>query len=226
MTFSIAARCPGTGMFGCAVTSSSPAVAARCAHAEAGVGAVLSQNVTDPTLGPRGLALMARGATAAEAVAILARAAPHMAHRQLIAVDRHGGTAIHTGAAALGVLGEAAGENAAAAGNLLTDPGVPAAILAGFHATTGPLGDRLLAALAAGRDAGGEAGPVRSAGLRLVREAAFPVADLRVDWTAEGVCPIAELQSIWAVYAPQLEDYVTRALNPESAPGYGVPGDP
>ena len=59
MTFSIVARCADTGMFGVAVSSSSPAVAARCAYARAGVGAVASQNVTDPRLGPQGLDLMA-----------------------------------------------------------------------------------------------------------------------------------------------------------------------
>ncbi|PKP74850.1 MAG: DUF1028 domain-containing protein, partial [Alphaproteobacteria bacterium HGW-Alphaproteobacteria-6] len=58
MTFSLVARCAETGMFGVAISSSSPAVAARCAHARAGVGAVASQNVTDPRLGPRILDLM------------------------------------------------------------------------------------------------------------------------------------------------------------------------
>ncbi|HSF95655.1 MAG TPA: DUF1028 domain-containing protein, partial [Thermohalobaculum sp.] len=71
MTFSIAARCSETGMFGIAVSSSSPAVAARCAHARAGVGAVASQNITDPALGTRALDLMALGARAPEAITIL-----------------------------------------------------------------------------------------------------------------------------------------------------------
>ena len=58
MTFSLVARCEDTGMFGVAVSSSSPAVAARCAYARAGVGGVASQNITDPTLGPRALDMM------------------------------------------------------------------------------------------------------------------------------------------------------------------------
>ena len=70
MSFSIVARCAGTGMFGVAVASSSPAVAARCAYARAGVGAVASQKVTEPTLGTRRLDLMAPGASAPEAVAM------------------------------------------------------------------------------------------------------------------------------------------------------------
>ena len=70
-------------MFGVAVSSSSPAVAARCAYAQAGVGAVASQNVTDPTLGPRALELMARGASATEAVAILKRTGAFIEYRQI-----------------------------------------------------------------------------------------------------------------------------------------------
>ena len=71
MTFSIAARCVDTGMFGIAVSSSSPAVAARCAHARAGIGAFGTQNITDPRLGPAGLDLMAKGASAEQAIAAL-----------------------------------------------------------------------------------------------------------------------------------------------------------
>lgn len=224
MTFSLVARCPRTGMFGMAISSSSPAVAARCAHARAGVGAVASQNVTDPRLGPRALDLMERGASAEEAVAILRRSAPHMEFRQVLAVDREGPPAIHSGERALGLWAEARGEGAAAGGNLLAQPGVPQAMLDAFAAAEGHLGDRLLAALLAGRDAGGEAGPVRSAGLLLVHDQPWPLAELRIDWS-EGD-PIAALAEAWAVYRPQMGAYVQRALDPSAAPSYGVPGDP
>ncbi len=96
MTFSIVARCAKTGMFGVAVSSSSPAVAARCAYAQAGAGAVASQNVTDPTLGVRGLKLLARGASAEETVAILKRTGAYTEYRQVLVVDGQGGTAIHS----------------------------------------------------------------------------------------------------------------------------------
>ena len=223
MTFSLVARCRDTGMFGVAVASSSPAVAARCAYARAGVGAVASQNVTDPTLGPRALELMAAGATAAEAVAILRRTAAHTDYRQVLAVDSAGGSAVHSGPNALGVWAEAVGPDVACGGNLLADARVPEAMAAAFAASRGHLGDRLLVAMQAALDAGGEAGPIRSAGMKLVREVAWPVADLRVDWT-EGD-PIAELGGLWKLYAPQLDAYVTRALDPRQAPSYGVPGD-
>lgn len=224
MTFSIAARCARTGMFGVAVSSSSPAVAARCAHTRAGVGAVASQNITDPSLGTRALDLMRLGASASQAIDVLRSSTDFMKYRQLLVVDARGQSAIHTGSDALGVRSEAKDENVACGGNLLADVRVPAAMVAAFLASEGHLGDRLLGAMRAALNAGGEAGPVHSAGLQIVDKVSWPVADLRVDWT-EG-CPITELSAIWDIYKPQLDAYVTRALNPEDAPSYGVPGDP
>ncbi|MEC9265247.1 MAG: DUF1028 domain-containing protein [Pseudomonadota bacterium] len=223
MTFSIVARCAETGMFGVAVSSSSPAVAARCAYAQAGVGAIASQNVTDPRLGPQGLDLLARGATAEETVAILRRIGPHIDFRQILTVDVAGGSAIHSGGKVLGVWGEAKAMNVACGGNLLANPDVPKAMVDAFTASSGPLGDRLLGAMRAALDAGGEAGPVHSAGMKLVDDVPWPVADLRVDWTDGD--PIAELDALWRRYEPQMKDYVARALDPSAAPSYGVPGD-
>ncbi|MCD1618759.1 DUF1028 domain-containing protein [Salipiger marinus] len=223
MTFSLVARCAETGMFGMVISSSSPAVAARCAHARAGVGVVASQNVTDPALGPRVLDLMAQGIAAPEAVARVREASPFMEYRQILAVDATGATAVHSGENALGLWSSAQGQDAAAGGNLLAQEGVPQAMLDGFLATSGHLGDRLIAALAAGLDAGGEAGPVHSAGLLLVDRLSWPLAELRCDWTE--ACPIAAVTEAWAVYRPQMGAYVQRALDPRAAPSYGVPGD-
>jgi uncharacterized Ntn-hydrolase superfamily protein len=223
MTFSIAARCPATGMFGLAISSSSPAVAARCAHARAGVGAVATQNITDPRLGPLGLDLMARGASAGQARDILVATRPHIDYRQLTLVDALGRTAVFSGSKTLGLNAVARGEGVVAAGNLLAHTGVPQAMVEGFLASHGDLGDRLLHALQAGSAAGGEAGPVHSAGLLLVRAVAWPVADLRVDWDESD--PIGALARLWAIYRPQLDAYVERAIDPTGAPAFGVPGD-
>lgn len=223
MTFSLVARCAETGMFGVVIASSSPAVAARCAHARAGIGAVASQNVTDPALGPLTLDLMAGGLTAAEAIAEVREKGRFIDYRQVLAVDARGGTAIHSGSHALGIWTQAQGVDCAAGGNLLANDRVPQAMVDGFTASKGPLGDRLIAALRAGRDAGGEAGPVHSAGLMLVDQVPWPVADLRVDWTDS--CPVDALAALWALYQPQLAAYVQRALDPRAAPSYGVPGD-
>jgi len=223
MTFSIVARCAETGMFGLAISSSSPAVAARCSHARAGVGAVASQNVTDPTLGPLTLDLMQSGLSAPEAIAAMRAKANFPEYRQVLAVDATGQTAIHSGPNALGIWAEAMAPNVASGGNLLANPHVPQAIVDGFLAAKGHLGDRLIAAMRAGLAAGGEAGPVHSAGMRLVDKAAWPVADLRCDWT--DACPIEALADLWKLYKPQMDAYVQRALDPRAAPSYGVPGD-
>jgi uncharacterized Ntn-hydrolase superfamily protein len=223
MTFSLVARCARTGQFGMVISSSSPAVAARCAHVRAGVGAAASQNVTDPALGPAILDAMACGAGAAAAVAEVTAGRPHVDYRQLLAVDARGETAIHSGRQVLGLWGEARGQDCAAGGNLLADPGIPAVMVAAFEAAQGALGDRLMAALRAGLDAGGEAGPVHSAGMVIADRLSWPVADLRIDWTED--CPIAALEAAWAIYAPQMAAYVQRAEDPTAAPSYGVPGD-
>ncbi|MCB5909192.1 DUF1028 domain-containing protein [Streptomyces pinistramenti] len=225
MTFSIAARCVRTGEFGVAVSSSSPAVAARCAYVRAGVGAACSQNVTDPRLGPALLDALADGAGAEEAVKRLADAEPHAAWRQLTAVGVRGVPAQHSGSGTLGVYAHAVGADVVAAGNLLADPGVPAAMAEAFATSPdAPLGLRLTNALAAGAAAGGEAGPVHSAGLLIAADVPWPVTDLRVDWTDGD--PVAELAALWRRWEPQCADYVRRALDPGAAPGYGVPGDP
>jgi uncharacterized Ntn-hydrolase superfamily protein len=223
MTFSVVARCEDTGMFGVAVSSSSPAVAARCAYAQASIGAVASQNVTDPRLGPQTLQLMALGCSAQSAIAVIAATASAPAYRQVLAVDAHGQSAVHSGAEALGIWTSAKATNVACGGNMLANADVPARMVDAFSNTKGHLGDRLLGVMRAALSAGGEAGPVHSAGMKLVREVDWPVADLRIDWSNN--CPIEELASLWALYQPQLDDYVTRALNPDAAPSYGVPGD-
>lgn len=223
MTFSLVARCADTGMFGVAISSSSPAVAARCSYARAGVGAVASQNVTDPSLGPFALDLMQGGMSASEAIADVRDQGRHIAYRQVLAVDRQGRTAIHSGPKSLGIWTQAEGRDVASGGNLLANGGVPGAIVTAFEASEGHLGDRLITALRAGLAAGGEAGPVHSAGMMLVDKVNWPVADLRCDWTED--CPIEAVATAWDVYKPQLDAYVQRALDPTQAPSYGVPGD-
>jgi uncharacterized Ntn-hydrolase superfamily protein len=223
MTFSIVARCAQTRMFGVAIASSSPAVAARCAHARAGVGAVATQNITDPSLGPRILDSLARGAAAQGAVEDALQSTPFGAYRQLVVVGGQGPPAIHSGEHALGLVGSAVGAASAAAGNLLASSDVPAAMVSAFESASGHLGARLLEALRAGGARGGEAGPVHSAGLLVVREVSWPIVDLRVDWHED---PLGALAALWQIYSPQIDDYVRRALDPGGAPSYGVPGNP
>jgi len=166
---------------------------------------------------------MTGGMSAAEAIAGVRDQGAFIDYRQVLAIDREGRVAIHSGPKSLGVWTDAAGQDVIAAGNLLANESVPRAIVEGFEASSGHLGDRLVAAMRAGLAAGGEAGPVHSAGMQLCDKVSWPVADLRCDWTVG--CPIEAVAEAWAVYKPQMEAYVQRALDPREAPSYGVPGD-
>jgi uncharacterized Ntn-hydrolase superfamily protein len=116
------------------------------------------------------------------------------------------------------------GVDAVAAGNLLADLDALDATIREFgHDPEVPLAERLLAGLRAARDAGGEEGPVHSAGLIVVDDMAWPVTDLRVDWVESD--PVGALEDLWCRWQPQEAAYRQRALDPEAAPGYGVPGD-
>ncbi|MSP81375.1 MAG: DUF1028 domain-containing protein [Alphaproteobacteria bacterium] len=223
MTFSITARCPRTGMFGIAITTSSICVASRCVWARAQVGAIATQNITDPRIGSLGLDLMARGFGAKAALDQALAAGPYPEYRQVVVVDAWGGVAHHSGARTLGTNNVAVGESCAAAGNLLTSKAVPEAMVAGFlREPAEHLAERLLQGLEGGLNAGGEMGPVRSAGLYVVDRYPWPICDLRVDWHD---APVAELRRIWGMYQPQMPEYLTRAINPAAAPSYGVPGE-
>ncbi|GAT74042.1 hypothetical protein MHM582_2543 [Microbacterium sp. HM58-2] len=222
MTFSIVAR-DASGAFGSAISSSSPAVAARCLSLADGVGAVNSQNITDPRLGPLIIERLRDGVSARQALdAVLADAAD-TAFRQVLVVDSAGDTAVHSGERALGVFGDASGPGVVAGGNMLASAAIPQLMVAAFESAAGDLEHRLLAAMRAAMDAGGEAGPVHSAGISVVHDAGWRVTDLRVDWT-EGD-PIAELGELLERWMPQRDAYVMRALAPDAAPSYGVPGD-
>lgn len=222
MTFSIIARCPKSGQFGAAVASSSPAVAARCIRGLSGVGASASQNITDPDLGPAALALMQQGQTPTQALQIL-QEQPFISYRQLMAIDAHNPPAVFTGANALGSLASAVGVHAACAGNMLASAEVPNAMLAAFEKATGSLAERLMLAMLAGQAAGGEEGPVHSAGMLVYAGKKWPIVDLRMDWVEHK--PVQALYDTWKVYEPQVQAYITRAEDPTEAPSFGVPGD-
>src|SRR5258705_10317955 len=205
------------------ICSSSPAVASRCVHLRAGVGAVASQNVTNPQLGSIALQALASDLDASEALNNALASERPRGYRQLIVVDRRGNTAIHTGEHAVGINHQEETKNAAAAGNMLRHEGFIRSLLYGFTSSAGRcLEVRLLDGLAAAVVAGGEAGPVHSAGLQVVEDVPWPVTDLRVDWHDD---PVGELRRLWSVWELQKQDYRTRGLDPTAAPSYGVPGD-
>lgn len=223
MTFSLIARDPVTGAFGIVISSSSPAVAARCAHARAGVGVVASQNVTNPALGPLLLDALAAGSDADTALKSALAQEKFPDYRQVAVVDIHGNTAIHSGSNSLGAHTHAQGDQAVAAGNLLADECVIGALMAGYaDSMAAGFEQRLLDGLHAALAAGGEAGPVHSASLLVVEDVPWPVTDLRVDYSQD---PVGDLGALWELWQPQKNDYRVRGVDPTRAPSYGVEGD-
>lgn len=225
MTFSIVGYCQKTGMTGVAITTSSICVASRCPWVRAEVGAVATQNVTDPSLGNRLLEYIEQGMSPQAGIDKLIRESRFTEYRQLLAIDTHGQIGHFTGEKILGVNAISEGVNCVAAGNLLDNAGVPEAMTGHFGETEQlHLAERLLTALQAGVSAGGEAGPTHSAGLKIAHHHNWPLVDLRVDWSE--VNPVDALYEIWKLYEPQVDDYTNRAINPVVAPSYGVKGDP
>ncbi|GIZ12661.1 DUF1028 domain-containing protein [Pseudomonas sp. NCCP-436] len=223
MTFSIVGRCAETGQLGIAISSSSIAVGARCPWLRAGVGAVSSQNITLPALGPQILDELEAGLEPEAALQQVLRRNGYSQYRQVAVLDSKGHAALFSGSESLGVHNAVMGEQCVAAGNLLAGPQVINAMVQAFENSAGILADRLLSAMQAALSEGGEAGPVHSAALKVVDDLTWPLIDLRVDWAEQD--PIGELERLWQAYRPQMQDYVIRALDPTKAPSYGVPGD-
>ena len=217
MTYSIAAKCPRTGMFGAAITTSSIGVGSRCAYARAGVGAVLTQHRTDPRLGPQGLELLAQGLPAKDVIQRLTRDVPGIGWRQLAVIDNDGRTAAYHGDRITSVHSGDQGPGCIAIGNIVRTTGVTRAMVDAFGADPQlHLAERLVRAMEAGYAAGGEPKQVKSAALLVVERESFPLIDLRVDYDPQ---PLVKLRWLWEIYEPSVKLYVDRAVNPDSVPG-------
>ena len=224
MTFSISGFCQKTGMLGIAITTSSICVASRCPWVRAGIGAAATQNVTDPSLGNLMLDYLEEGLDVQRTIQKIVKEHKYINYRQLALVDSKGNCASYTGSKTLGINAVSEGDSCIAAGNLLTSKKVVQAMTNNFSRNNNiHLAERLLLALQEGADAGGEEGPVHSAGLKVAHKHSWPLVDLRVDWAEDK--PTTELVKLWRMYEPQMKDYNTRAINPDKAPSYGVAGD-
>ncbi|MGG5817859.1 DUF1028 domain-containing protein [Falsiroseomonas sp. HW251] len=215
MTFSLIGRCARTGQLGAAATTSSLAVGARVHAVAPRIGAVLTQHRTDPRLGPRGIALLRSGCSAEETIAALVASTPDHKWRQLAAIDAAGRTAHFHGARVKPASNAAHGRDVVAIGNILSSDEVPAAMAEAFAADPSlPLAERLVRGLEAGEAAGGEYGDVRSASLLVHGDHDFALVDLRVDGDA---APITRLRALWEEYAPLVDAYVVRVIDPDNA---------
>ena len=224
MTFSISGFCQKTGMVGVAITTSSICVASRCPWVRADVGVAVTQNVTDPSLGNLMLDYLEQGLSVQQSIDKIVKGRKFIDYRQLALMDSKGNSASYTGSKTLGTNAISQGGGCIAAGNLLSSVEVVRAMSDSFSSNGNlHLAERLLVALQAGVNAGGEQGPVHSAGLMVAHQHPWPLVDLRVDWVDDG--PITELMNLWRAYEPQIMDYNSRAIDPSQAPSYGVPGD-
>ncbi|TMB68383.1 MAG: DUF1028 domain-containing protein [Chloroflexi bacterium] len=198
MTFSIVARCPRSGMLGVATSSKALAGGGMVPYCRAGVGAIASQSFVNPYLGIDGLELLEHGLTAERALERLIAGDPGRDLRQLAIVDKDGRPAAYTGDRCIPWAGEASGPGYVCLGNILEGQDVVKAMARAFETTlVEELPERLIQALEAGQQAGGDRRGRQSAGITVVSEEAYPVCDLRVDDHPD---PVPELRRVYGVY--------------------------
>ena len=213
-TFSIVAYDPETGDLGVAVQSKFLAVGAVVPYARANVGAVATQSYANLLYGPQGLALLEQGLAPEEVIQRLTEADPDARLRQVGIVDARGRAAAFTGEGCFPWAGHRVGPNVAVQGNILVGPETVDAMYETFLSAKGDLADRLVAALAAGQEAGGDRRGQQSAALLVVREGGSyggytdRYIDLRVDDHPQPIAELTRLLRLWRVYfqPPRPED--------------------
>ncbi|MBM7551645.1 DUF1028 domain-containing protein [Thalassobacillus pellis] len=194
MTYSIIARCKETGKFGAAVSTCFPGVGAYSPHIEANTGAVITQGWVNPALGQEGLNYLRQSYTANETLNHLLIKDPGKELRQVAVMDQYGNSSAYTGVENDAYKGHIIGEQWSVQGNILAGPEVLEEMARAFEESTGKLEVRLLDALAAGDNAGGETRGKQSAVIKVVDIDQFPYVDFRVDDHEE---PVQELRRIY-----------------------------
>ena len=198
MTFSIAARCPRTGMLGVATSSKALSAGGLVPYCRAGVGAIASQSFVNPYLGIDGLVLLEQGLPAERALERLIEDDPGRELRQAAIVDREGRAAAYTGTRCIPWAGHVTGAGYACLGNILVGEAVVQAMARAYEAAPeDDLPERLMRALEAGQDAGGDRRGRQSAGMTVVNEEEYPWLDIRVDDHED---PVPELRRIFEIY--------------------------
>lgn len=220
MTYSIIGRCTRTGQLGLGITTYSLAVGGRCEGVAANVGISKTQAFPNRTNDPLAVSLLAQGFTPARVMDVLAANDPEHAFRQIAIMDRDGAVAAHTGTGTRGWSGHLAGADCIAFGNGLVGPAVLDGLVTGFVAAPEEgLEYRLMRALEAGRDAGGQGTaeahkPERSAAIKVVDRLDYPEVDVRVD-----VHPVAvaELRRLLEEFKAYQDFYRERGRHPSRA---------
>ncbi len=227
-TFSIVAVDSATGEIGVAVQSHWFSVGSVVAWAEPGVGAVATQSFVEPAYGPRALYLMRTGMTGPEALAALLEADPDSQVRQVAVIDAAGRVAAHTGSKDIPAAGHEVGRWFSAEANLMRNDRVWPAMAGAFRRTQGDLAERLLAALEAGQEAGGDIRGKQSAALIVVsgdptRKPWERIFDLRVEDSQEPIHELRRLVKVARAYraATDGDNFVTAGKIDSALAAYG-----
>jgi len=206
MTFSITARCPRTGNLGVATSSKALAAGAMVPYLGAGVGAIASQSFVNPYLGIDGIELLEQGLPAERTLEKLIEDDRGRDVRQLGIVDKEGRIAAYTGDRCIPWAGSVDGAGYVCLGNILNGEDVVKAMANAFEASeVEDLPERLLRALEAGQEAGGDRRGRQSAGIMVVAREEYPLVDLRVDDHED---PIPELRRVFGVYTKEEVPYI------------------
>jgi uncharacterized Ntn-hydrolase superfamily protein len=211
-TFTAIGRCPRTGRLGISISTGEMAVAGRCIYVKSNVGAVATQSRTNPLLGPFAIQLMELGYPANRALAELEASDPHIEYRQLGIVDRWGGTAVRTGSRNADWNGHLTGDGWITMGNGIVGEGVVKAMAKAMEESAEEeIEVRLMKAVGAGTDAGGQPNGQRSAGILVYENEGFTIINLRVD---DSDTPMADLWKLFDKFQPMLDYYKERPFDP------------
>lgn len=206
MTFSITAKCERTGQFGIAVSTKVPAVGSICPYMKAGVGAIASQSFVNPYIGINGLKYLEKGLSAEAVKERILSEDVQSEIRQFAIVDKDGETAAYTGGKCVDWHGHIEGDQFVAAGNMLVGEETIQDMARAFEETKElKLSERLLRALEAGQEAGGDKRGRQSAALKVVSTESYPLVDLRVD---EHEDPVKELRRVYEVAKYELFPFI------------------
>jgi len=223
MTLTVVAREAKSGLLGIAQATNPLSVGGRCPFIRANVGAVSTQAYTDPGLGPLAIELLTLGHSPEKVMKELGESDAHFAWRQIGIVDRHGRVAVHSGKECKTHTNAITGEGYVVMGNyLLTDKVVPEMDRAWRESEGKLFEERLLAAVTAGRNQGGDLGGHRSAALLVYETEAYARTDLRVDFVPKrekGPDSVDALKELLDRWAPMIEYYKFRPHKP-TVPGW------
>lgn len=212
MTYSIVAHCRKSGQYGVGIATYSPNAGARCPLVVPGKGAASIQAVANPQLNLIARKLIDDGLSAEKVVAELLASDPYPDYRQIAVVDLYGRAHAVTGARNPAWCGHRIGEGHVCSGNVLAGEQVVLEMEKAFVASKEEsLAERLVRAVEAGRDAGGQPEGQNSSALLVYGQHSFPVVDLRVELHD---APEAELRRLWDWFAPMVPYYVQRSYSP------------